>query len=159
MSKEAYLKQASTDYWDGQYARAAEGYRPVLTLTDSLEERIDRLREQASAYGNAGDYERQMQRELQALRLAQQHGLDSLERMARLSVGSIYEVCRRDTFECQFVRPPPDSSVRRASGNGQGLLSKTAFTSILLALSTFVFVGLLYLVFATPPQGREQTQR
>lgn len=147
MSEEAYHRMAYEDYSEGRFLQSANGYRAVVALTDSISERVVRLREQATAYGKAGDYRKQLAKNVEALQLARKHGLDSLKREAATSVGNIIAACASDSVECEGVRDP-------RSEPPQSFLSRWGALKVpgpaFLILVGLALVGIIYVVVAPP---------
>lgn len=105
VERDALRASAARAYTESNYEYSARLYDRIVPMTDSAALKVVHLREQATAYGQAGKYGKQMSLMLKAQKLAKKNGLDSLRREASISIGNIYAACQRDQKFCKGIRP------------------------------------------------------
>lgn len=125
---------AANEYYFGNAARAAKLLGHVVTLSDTITERIDNMQNQAAAYGKAGEYGKQERLHEKAYRLAERHGLDSLRRISARSLGNIRMACIQDSKYCEGL-------------SGTSTLSRLRAEKPLILFATGLFLLLLYALF------------
>lgn len=73
-------------------------------MSDSVRAKIKVLRKKAHAYGDDGQYGKQLRAHMRARELAVKASLDSLRRVASASIGNIYAACRQNPRFCKGIQ-------------------------------------------------------
>lgn len=93
LKKKALYSNVVESYERARYGVALRLMDRVIGLTDSTRRKVIYLRERAAILGQKGEYQRQLDMQIKARRLASRAGLDSIRRKTNESIANIVAFC------------------------------------------------------------------
>lgn len=133
--RKSLYREAVDAYQRQDFERCADLMDRTISVSRPADSTAVLLREQATCYGYAERYAKQLNALVRAKRVADKVGQDSVAREAAISIANVMSFCQKESSECEAFAQTQTSSWKLSS----------PFMIILLCLAA---IGMLYVIGA-----------